>query len=120
MGPDRRQRGHRRGLRAIHLPLAFDGVLRRRRHIGLGIATLVGAGIGLRLLIARMHVCSGRSLLTIGLLHASFNATSEFINPAYGWIRLGMTVLLGIIAISITHPIRPPRRPEAHRPPDVR
>ncbi|WP_256840821.1 CPBP family intramembrane glutamic endopeptidase [Ornithinimicrobium cryptoxanthini] len=88
----------------IHLPLAFDGAS-GAGDVGLGIATLVGTGIGLRLLIARMDGWTGRSLLTIGLLHASFNTTSEFIDPGYDWIRLGMTVLLGVAAISI--PLRP-------------
>jgi membrane protease YdiL (CAAX protease family) len=85
---------------AIHLPLAFDGAS-TAGDVGLGIAVLVGTGIGLRLLIARLDAWSGRSLLTIGLLHASFNTTSELIDPAYDWIRLGMTVLLGVIAVSL-------------------
>jgi membrane protease YdiL (CAAX protease family) len=91
---------------AIHLPLAFDDAA-GGRDVAIGIATLVGTGVGLRLLIARLDGWSGRILLTIGLLHASFNTTSEFIDPAYDWIRLGMTVLLGIIAISIPHRKRP-------------
>lgn len=93
---------------AIHLPLAFDGAS-DVGEVSLGIATLVGTGIGLRLLIARMDGWSGRSLLTIGLLHASFNTTSEFIDPSYDWIRLGLTVLLGIAAIAV------PRRADSGR-----
>ncbi len=85
---------------AIHLPLAFDGST-TAADVGLGVAVLVGTGIGLRLLIARVDDWSGRSLLTIGLLHASFNATTELIDPAYDWIRLGLTTLLGIVAVSL-------------------
>lgn len=95
---------------AIHLPLAFDGAS-TAGDVGLGIATLVGTGIGLRLLIARLDAWSGRSLLTIGLLHASFNTTAELIDPAYDWIRLGMTIVLGIIAVSVPRTTYSPGAP---------
>ncbi|WP_153392677.1 CPBP family intramembrane glutamic endopeptidase [Ornithinicoccus halotolerans] len=85
---------------AIHLPLAFDGAS-GAGDVGLGVAVLLGTGIGLRLLIARLDVWSGRSLLTIGLLHASFNTTAVFIDPAYDWIRLGVTILLGVLAVTV-------------------
>src|SRR5690606_3048619 len=84
---------------AIHLPLAFDGAS-GASAVGMGIAVLVATGVGLRLLIARMDAWSGRSLLTIGLLHASFNTSAELIEPAYDWIRLGLTILLGVLAVA--------------------
>ncbi|WP_122263815.1 CPBP family intramembrane glutamic endopeptidase [Ornithinimicrobium cerasi] len=90
---------------AIHLPLAFDGAS-TAGGVALGIAVLVGTGVGLRLLIARLDVWSGRSLLTIGLLHASFNTTAELIDPTYDWIRLGLTILLGVLAVSLPSPVR--------------
>lgn len=91
---------------AIHLPLAFDGAT-RGADVALGVAILVATGVGLRLLIARMDAWSGRSLLTIGLLHASFNTTAELVDPAYDWIRLGVTILLGILAVAV--PLRTDR-----------
>jgi membrane protease YdiL (CAAX protease family) len=95
---------------AIHLPLAFDGAT-GATDVGLGVSVLVGTGIGLRLLIARLDVWSGRSLLTIGLLHASFNTTALLVDPAYDWIRLGMTVVLGLVAVAV--PSRRARRASA-------
>ncbi|WP_431473680.1 hypothetical protein [Ornithinimicrobium sp. W1665] len=64
--------------------------------------------MGLRLLIARLDAWSGRSLLTIGLLHASFNTTGALIDPAYDWIRLGLTVLLGVAAVAVPARVRGP------------
>ena len=72
---------------AIHLPLAFDGA-RTAGDVATGVGILLGAGIGLRLLIARIDSWSGRSLLTVGLLHASFNTSASLIEPAYDWVRI--------------------------------
>lgn len=85
---------------AIHLPLAFDGAS-TAGDVALGIAVLIGTGIGLRLLIARLDGWSGRSLLTIGLLHASFNTTAVLVEPGYDWVRLGMTILLGLAVVAL-------------------
>lgn len=85
---------------AIHLPLAFDGAS-TTGDVGLGIAVLVSTGIGLRLLIARLDSWSGGSLLTVGLLHASFNSAAELIDPAYDWVRLAVTILLGLVAVAL-------------------
>jgi membrane protease YdiL (CAAX protease family) len=82
----------------IHLPLAFEGA-GGARDVLVGVATLLGAAVGLRLLIARLDVWSGRSLLSIGLLHAAFNATADLVDPAFDWVRLVATVLLGVAAI---------------------
>lgn len=99
---------------AIHFPLAFDGAA-TPGQVGLGVGILVGTGIGLRLLIARMDVWSGRSLLTIGLLHGSFNATSALIDPAYDWVRLGVTIVLGVLVISLPGRLRRTRADERGR-----
>ena len=54
-------------------------------------------------------------LLTIGLLHASFNTTAALIDPAYDWIRLGLTVLLGVAAVSVPARVRGARSRPAGR-----
>lgn len=82
----------------IHLPLAFYDV-EGASDVLLGVALLVSTGIGLRLLIARLDTWSGHSLLTVGILHASFNATYSLIDPSFDWIRLGVTVLLGLAVL---------------------
>jgi hypothetical protein len=64
------------------------------------VGVLVGTGAGLRLLIARLDSWSARSLLTVGMLHASFNSTAALVNPSYDWIRLVTTVALGLICIA--------------------
>lgn len=83
---------------AIHLPLAFDGA-DDVSDVMTGLTALVATGIGLRLLIGHLDGWSGRSLLTIGLLHASFNATSALVEPDKDWIRLAVTVLFGATAV---------------------
>ena len=94
---------------AIHLPLALadaDGpgdVLR-------GLAALVGAGIGMRLLVAAFDQWSGRSLLAVAALHASFNATAEVVDPDLDWIRYLVTVTSGIFAVALL------RRPAVAQP----
>jgi membrane protease YdiL (CAAX protease family) len=80
---------------AIHLPLAFDGA------DGPGqVLTYVGymlvAGVGMRLLIAGFDVWSGRSLMTIAVVHASFNAATNVVEPDYDWIRYAVTLALGL------------------------
>jgi membrane protease YdiL (CAAX protease family) len=102
------QWGHIRGslvtallFAGVHLPLAFtdaDGV----SDVLLGCAVLLGTGIGLRLIIASLDIWSGRSLLTIATLHASFNATFGLIEPGHDWIRLAITVLLGLACLVFT------------------
>jgi membrane protease YdiL (CAAX protease family) len=79
----------------IHLPLAFQGPI-TVTSVLLGIAVLVGTGIGLRLIIGYLDGWTGGSLLTIGLLHASFNGTATLVDPAYDWVRLVVTVAIGL------------------------
>lgn len=84
----------------IHLPLAFIGA----STIGdvlVGVGILLASGIGLRLMIAGLDSWTGRSLLTVGLLHASFNTTPDLIDPSYDWVRYAVTVSLGLIALVV-------------------
>ncbi|MGC5075688.1 CPBP family intramembrane glutamic endopeptidase [Agrococcus sp. DT81.2] len=78
---------------AIHFPLAFAG-----GSILINIVALVAAGVGLRLLIAGVDRWTGGSILTIGLLHGSFNATSGLIDPSFDSVRLGVTLAAGVAA----------------------
>jgi membrane protease YdiL (CAAX protease family) len=79
----------------VHLPLAFTDA-EGAGDVLLGCGVLLGTGLGLRLLIARLDDWSGRSLLTVGVLHASFNATASIVESSYDWIRLLITVVLGV------------------------
>ena len=93
---------------AIHLPLAFDGA-ETAGDVAAGIGILIGTGVGLRLLIAGLHSWSGRSLLAVAILHASFNVTGDLVDPSTDWVRYVVTVLLGLAAISVM--TRRPARP---------
>jgi membrane protease YdiL (CAAX protease family) len=84
----------------IHLPLAFDGAS-DAGDVALGVTALVAIGVGLRFLIAGVDTWSGRSLLTVGFLHASFNATADLLEPGFDWVRYVVTVLLGLVAITV-------------------
>ena len=77
--------------------MSSPGPWGRSRSFGVLIAT----GIGLRLLIAAVDAWIAGSLLTIGILHSAFNATSSVVNPDHDWIRLAVTVVLGLVAVAV-------------------
>jgi len=79
----------------IHIPLALDGA-QSAIQVATNLLYLVGVAIGVRLLIARVDAWSGRSLLVIGLLHSSFNATENLLQPDFFWVRIVVTIALGI------------------------
>ena len=79
----------------IHLPLVFQRPITASSFL-LGVAVLIGTAIGLRLIIGYLDGWTGGSLLTIGLLHASFNSTALLVDPAYDWVRLVVTVAIGV------------------------
>jgi membrane protease YdiL (CAAX protease family) len=89
----------------LHLPLAFDGAS-SAGEVLVGVGYLFATGIGLRLLVACVDSWSGRSLLTIGLLHASFNASAELVDPSHDWVRYLVTVLLGVLMVAATSAVR--------------
>ena len=62
---------------------------------------LVAAGIGMRFLIAAFDQWGGGSILVLGVLHASFNATGNFLHDDYDWVRYVVTLGLGAAAITI-------------------
>jgi membrane protease YdiL (CAAX protease family) len=96
----------------IHLPLAFHDVS-TAGDVALGVTILISTGVGLRLLIAALDTWTAGSLLTIGILHASFNATSDLIDPSHDWMRLVATVALGLAAVAV---LLRSRRAAGHRP----
>lgn len=91
----------------IHVPLAFDGADSARDVLG-GVLLISSVAVGLRLLIARFDAWADRSLLTIGVLHSSFNATEAMLLPAYDWVRLVITVAAGVAAAALTADSRAP------------
>ncbi len=84
----------------IHAPLAFQGASSVADVVH-GFALLLGTGIGVRLLVAAVDAWSAGSLLTVGVLHASFNSTADLVRPEYDWIRLTTTVVLGVSAVAV-------------------
>jgi membrane protease YdiL (CAAX protease family) len=84
---------------AIHLPMAFDGA-GGTRQVLTTVAALLAAGVGLRLLVAGFDVWSARSLLTIAVLHASFNAAEKLVDADHDWVRYAVTVLLGLLVLT--------------------
>jgi membrane protease YdiL (CAAX protease family) len=84
----------------IHTPLAFKGAT-SPRDVAAAFGILIATGIGLRLLIAAVDAWSAGSLVTIGVLHSAFNATSSLVAPGYDRIRLVVTVVLGVAAVTV-------------------
>jgi membrane protease YdiL (CAAX protease family) len=81
----------------VHLPLGLAQA-ENGSDVARGLAILLLTGVGLRLVIACLDGWSGRSLLTIGLLHASFNSTADLADT---WTRLTITVAFGLVAATI-------------------
>jgi membrane protease YdiL (CAAX protease family) len=85
---------------ALHVPLAFDGAA-SAGEVWWNVLLIAGVGAGLRLLIARVDAWSGGSLLTVGVLHSSFNATESVLDPAYDWVRIVVTVVVGVALVAV-------------------
>ena len=85
---------------AIHLPLVVAGADGPRAIVG-NLVLVAAVGVGVRLLVARVDPWSGRSLLTIGVLHSSSNATESLLDTDYFWVRLVVTVAVGIGVVAV-------------------
>ena len=86
----------------IHLPLSLygaDGI----GDVAYNVMVMVASGIGMRLLIGAFDTWGHRSILVLGILHATFNASSELIDPDSDWIRYSVTLTLGLLAWAIWH-----------------
>ena len=81
----------------IHLPLAFVDV-DHASEIALNLSILVASSIGLRLLLAFVDRVSAGSILTVAVVHASWNATGELLDTDHDWVRYVVTITLGLLA----------------------
>jgi membrane protease YdiL (CAAX protease family) len=89
----------------IHLPLAYDGA-HSAAQAAANVLLIAGVATGLRLLIGRVDAWTGRSLLTIGVLHSSFNATETLLRPDYDWVRIVLTIAVAVVLTAMA------RRPD--------
>ena len=80
----------------IHLPLAFDGA-HSAAQVTTNVLFIAGVAAGVRLLIGRIDGWTGRSLLTVGLLHSSFNATETLLRPEHDWVRVVLTIAVAVV-----------------------
>jgi len=87
---------------AIHVPLAFDGA-DGAGGVASNMLLLAGAATGMRLLVARVDPWSGGSLLTIGVLHSSFNASESLLDADHFWVRIAVTIAVGIGMVAFGH-----------------
>jgi membrane protease YdiL (CAAX protease family) len=83
----------------VHVALAFASA--DAGAVGRGLAALVVSGIGLRLLMGALDRWSGRSIVTVAVAHASFNAAAGFVHADADWIRYTVTLLLGLVALAV-------------------
>jgi len=84
----------------IHLPLAFYGA-EDASDVLVNVGAMVVSGIGMRFLIAAFDHWGRGSILVLGVLHASFNATGSFLHDEDDWVRYVVTLALGAAAVSI-------------------
>jgi membrane protease YdiL (CAAX protease family) len=83
----------------IHLPLAFVDVDTGQR-LATNLAVLVGSSIGLRLLLAFTDIITMRSILTVAVVHAAWNATGELLDADHDWVRYVVTISLGLLSVT--------------------
>ena len=84
----------------VHLPLSLysaDGA----GDVAYNVGAMVVSGIGMRLLIGAFDTWGGGSILALGLIHATFNASSELVQPDHDWIRYTVTLALGLGALAL-------------------
>jgi membrane protease YdiL (CAAX protease family) len=99
----------------IHLPLSLygtDGV----GDVALNIAAMLVSGVGMRLLIGAFDAWSGGSILALGLIHATFNASSELLDPDHDWVRYLVTLVLGLGAVALHSRFRSDRSATTYEP----
>jgi membrane protease YdiL (CAAX protease family) len=82
----------------VHLALGFADA-DDAGGVGWGLLALIVSGIGLRLLLGAVDFWSGRSILVVAVMHASFNVASEFVVADADWIRYVVTLTLGMAAL---------------------
>lgn len=85
----------------VHLPLAIYGADSARAVVA-NVAAMVVAGIGLRLLLGAFDRWGRHGIVALGLLHATFNASAELIEPDADWIRYLVTLALGLAALALS------------------
>jgi membrane protease YdiL (CAAX protease family) len=89
----------------IHVPLAFDGA-DGAHAVATNLLFIAGVAVGVRLLVARIDPWSGYSLLTIGVLHSSFNASESMLEADHDWVRIAVTIAAGIGVAALGAPTR--------------
>ena len=52
-------------------------------------------------MIGALDRWSGRSILTVAILHASFNASSELVDADDAWVRYAVTLALGLLVLTV-------------------
>jgi membrane protease YdiL (CAAX protease family) len=85
---------------AVHLPLAFYGI-HDAGDLGFNVAVMVISGLGMRLLIGAFDEWGRRSILALAVIHATFNASSELLDPGADWVRYVATLTLGVGAFAV-------------------
>lgn len=87
---------------ALHIPLAFGGVDSPREGL-IGLALVLVLAPALRYLVGRTDVASGGSLLVIGILHASHNATGQMDVLVGGWQHVASLAIVaaGVLTFDI-------------------
>lgn len=84
----------------VHLPMSLYGA-NGVGDVAFNIGAMLVAGLGLRLLIGAFDGWTGGSILALGLLHATFNASGDLLVPGADWIRYVVTLGLGLAAYAV-------------------
>lgn len=100
---------------ALHLPLSFVGDVTWSQAL-VASAFLIGAAPVMRYVMGRTDQATGGSLLAVGVMHASFNASGRLEVVDGGWqYAVGLTVVAVVLFMVDARPARSRRdeRPKA-------
>ncbi len=84
----------------IHLPLSLYGA-DGPGDVAYNVGAMLVSGVGMRLLIGAFDAWTGRSILALGIVHATFNASSELLAPGHDGIRYAVTLAAGLAAAAL-------------------
>jgi uncharacterized protein len=85
----------------LHVPLSFIGDVVLSEAL-LSTAVLFVAAPFLRYLIGRTDQATGGSLLAVGVLHASFNASGAMDVLEGGWQHFAAVVVIALLALLVS------------------
>ena len=83
---------------AVHIPLSFVGDVTTSEAL-VATALLFVFAPAMRYLMGRLDITNGGSLLAVGVMHASFNASGQLGVTSEGWEQIAGLAVVALVAL---------------------